>query len=43
MVNNPVNEFYTRSLFKVVSLPQDVAFPLDIYAIFFNALSPDVR
>ena len=43
MVNQSVNEFYTRFLFKIDSLPQDVAFPLDIAATFFKNFSPDVR
>ena len=43
MVNKLVNEFYTRFLFKIDALPQDVAFPLDIYATFFKNLIPDVR
>ena len=43
MVNWSVNEFYTRFLFKVDALPQDVIFSLVIYATFFNNLSPDVR
>ena len=42
-VNQSVNEFYTRFLFKIDALPQDVTFPLDIAATFFNNLSPDVR
>ena len=28
MVNKSVNDFYTRFLFKMDALPQDVAFPL---------------
>ena len=43
MVNQLVNEFYTRFLFKIVTLPQDFDFLLDIAATFFNNLSPDVR
>ena len=43
MVNQSVNKFYTRFLFKIDALPQDVAFPLDITATFFKNLSPDVR
>ena len=43
MVNNSVNEFYTQSLFKIDTLPQDVAFTLEIAANFFNTLRPDVR
>ena len=34
---------YTRFLFKIDALPQDVTFPLDIDATFFNNLSPGVR
>ena len=30
MVNKSVNEFYTRFLFKVDALSQNVAFPVDI-------------
>ena len=41
MVNHSVNEFYTRFLFKIDAPPQDVAFPLDIDATFFNNLSPN--
>ena len=43
MVNQSVHEFYTWFLFKIDALPQDVAFPLDIAANFFNKLSPNVR
>ena len=43
MVNQSVNEFYARFLFKIDALPQYVAFPLDIAATFFNTLIPDVR
>ena len=43
MVNKLVNEFYTRFLFWIDALPQDVVFPLDIEITFFNNLSPDVR
>ena len=43
MINQSVNYFYTRFLFKIDALPQEVGFPLDIAAIFFNNLSPDVR
>ena len=43
MVNQSANEFYTQSLFKIDALPQDVAFPLEIVATFFNNLSSDVR
>ena len=40
MVNQSVNDWF---LFKNDTIPQDVAFPLDIAAIFFNNLSPNVR
>ena len=43
MVNQSVNEFYTRFLFKIDALLQDVAFPLYITATLFNNLSPNVR
>ena len=43
MVNQLVNGFYTRFLFKIGSLPQDVVFPLDIAATFFNNFSTKVR
>ena len=43
MVNQSLNEFYTRFLFKIDAIPQDVASPSDIAANFFNNLSPDVR
>ena len=43
MLNQSVNEFYTRFLFKIGALPQDVAFPLDIAGTFFKTLSPYVR
>ena len=39
MVNQSVNGFYTRFLFKIDSLPQAIAFPLDIAATFFNNLT----
>ena len=42
MVNQSLNEFYTRFLFKIYSLSQDVAFPLEDDATFFNNLSPDI-
>ena len=38
-----VYEFYTRFIFKIDALPQDVVLPLDIDAIFFNNLSTYVR
>ena len=43
IVNQSVNEFYTRLLFKIDTIPQDVAFPLDIDTNLFNNLSPDIR
>ena len=43
MINQFVNEFYTCFFFKIDALPQEVGFPLDIAATFFNNLSPDVR
>ena len=36
MVNQSVNEFYTRFFFKIDALQQDVSFPLDIAATFFK-------
>ena len=42
-VNQSINEFYTRSLFKIDTTPQDVALPLDISATFFKMFSPDIR
>ena len=43
MVNQSVNDFYTRFLFTMDALPQGVAFPLYIYETFFNNLILDVR
>ena len=43
MINQLVNEFYTRLLFKIDALLQNVAFPLDIAATLFKNLSPGVR
>ena len=43
MANQSVNEFYIRFLFKIYALPQDIAFPLEIAATFFNNLSTEVR
>ena len=43
MINHSVNEFYTRFLFKIDALSQEVGYPLDITAKFFNNLSPSVR
>ena len=42
MVNQSVNEFYTRFLFKIDALSQDVALPLYIAATFFKNFSPDI-
>ena len=43
MVNQSVNEFYNRFVFKIDALPQDIVLQLDIAAIFFNNLSTRVR
>ena len=43
MVNQLVNEFYTRFLFKIDALLQDVAFQLDINATFLKNLCRNVR
>ena len=43
IVNKSVNEFYTRFLFKIYSIPQDFAFPLEITATFLKKSSPGVR
>ena len=43
MIHQLVNDFYTRFLFKIDSLPQELGSPLDITATFFNNLSPNVR
>ena len=43
MINQSVNEFYSRSLFKIDTLPHEVGFPLDIDTTLFIKLSPDVR
>ena len=42
-VNQSVNEFYTRFLFKIDALPQDFTFTLDVSATSFNNLSTEVR
>ena len=39
MVNQSVNEFYTRFLFKIYALPQDIVLPIDILETLFNNLS----
>ena len=43
MINQSINDFYSRFLFKIDTLLQEVGFPLDINSTFFNNLSPDVR
>ena len=43
MINHLVNKFYTRFLFKIDTLLQEVGFLLNIAAKFFKKLSPDVR
>ena len=43
MVNQSVNEFYNRFLFKIYALPQDYEFPLETYATFFDNVSHNVR
>ena len=43
MVNQSVNYSYTRFLFKIYALPQDIVFPLDTSVTFFNNLSHDIR
>ena len=43
MANQSVNEFYTRFLFKIDALPQDVVFLFDISATFFNNVSTSVK
>ena len=43
MFNKSVNEFYTRILFEVDSLPHDVTYPLDISSTLFNNSSTVVR
>ena len=43
MFNQSENEFYTWFIFKVDALSQNVLFSLDISAIVFNNLIPDVR
>ena len=43
MFNQSVNEFYTRFLFKIDALPQNVILPLDISETFFNNPSTEVR
>ena len=43
MINQSVNEFYTRLIFKIDALPQEVGLLLEISATLFNNLIPDVR
>ena len=43
MVNQSVHKFYTRFIFKMDVLSQDIVFPLDIVVTFFNNLSSDMR
>ena len=43
MINQLVNETYTRFLFKIDALLQEVGYRLDIAATFFNNSIPDVR
>ena len=43
MVNQSLNEFYTRFLFKIDALPHYVGFPLESYATLFNNLITGVR
>ena len=43
MVNQSVNEFYTRCLLKIESLLQEVVLLVDIDANFLKKLSPGIR
>ena len=43
MVNRLVTEIYSRFLFKIDALPQNLVFPIDITITFFNNLISDVR
>ena len=43
MVNQSINEFYTRTLLNIYALPQDVLFPKENTLTFFNNLSNNVR
>ena len=43
MINQSVNYSYTWVLFKIDSVPQNVAFTLDIAANFFNNLSINIK
>ena len=43
MVNQLVNWFYKQFLFKIDAPPQDVAFPFDIAATYFNNFITNVR
>ena len=41
MVNNLVNDFYTRFILKIDSLPHNLVLLLDISKTFFNNLRPE--
>ena len=43
MFNQSVNKFYTRLVFKIDALPQDMVFPLDIAVTLLNNFCPGVR
>ena len=43
MVNQLVKDIYTRFLFKIDALPQDVVFSLYIVATISDTLSTDIR
>ena len=43
MLNQSVNDFYTRFLFKIDAIPQGVVLLIDISAKTFNNLSTNVR
>ena len=43
MVNQSVKKFYTQFLFKIDTISQDAALPLEISATLFNKLSHKVR
>ena len=43
MINLSVNYFYTRFLFKIYALPQDVVFRLDISTTLLKNLIPDMK
>ena len=42
MINQLVNEFYTRFLFKIDALPQDVLLPLKTATTFLNNFISDI-